>query len=329
MTEISPSVWQQNNNGEWNLYFNTESEVNNQSTNNNIEQNKIKKNNTSLEKNLVLGTLVMTPKGIGHLIKNNEGIGIVKFKENLKDEQFPIKEIKNYFNCFIYDFTNGINIIRLKLKVLGKIEDIFDELEKIQKINRIECNYTLIYKGMSLKKDYNFEQLDLLNNSKFLLLKTNNIKYTISRFSNISQFWFTYSIDGICFSPSQKIKLVGIGLFGSQENKIISSTIKILDGPSITSKIIYEENIEVTPGISKLYAICQIYFSKPIICKQNQDYSVLLYSKTLTNSYYGLQGKNIIEGDRGVNFTFKRIKGRSSGSGIESGNFPEFYYYMH
>ena len=329
MTEISSSVWQQNNNGEWNLYFNTESEVNNLSTNNNIEQNKIKKNNTSLEKNLVLGTLVMTPKGIGHLIKNNEGIGIVKFKENLKDEQFPIKEIKNYFNYFIYDFTNGINIIRLKLKVLGKIEDIFDELEKIKKINRIECNYSLIYKGMSLKKDYNFEQLNLLNNSKFLLLKTNNIKYTISRFSNISQFWFTYSIDGICFSPSQKIKLVGIGLFGSQENKIISSTIKILDGPSITSKIIYEENIEVTPGISKLYAICQIYFSKPIICKQNQDYSVLLYSKTLTNSYYGLQGKNIIEGDRGVNFTFKRIKGRSSGSGIESGNFPEFYYYMH
>lgn len=62
------------------------------------------------------------------------------------------------------------------------------------------------------------------------------------------------------FSPSEKIKLIGIGLFGSNENKTISSTVKILDGPSISSKVIYEENIEIAPGISKLYSISQIYF---------------------------------------------------------------------
>ena len=90
-----------------------------------------------------------------------------------------------------------------------------------------------------------------------------------------------------------------------------------------------QENIEIAPGISKLYSISQIYFSKPILCKQNQDYSIILYSKTLTNSYYGQQGKNIIEGEIGINFTFKRIQGRSSGSGIETGNFPELYYYIH
>lgn len=39
--------------------------------------------------------------------------------------------------------------------------------------------------------------------------------------------------------------------------------------------------------------------------------------------------KNIIEGERGINFTFKRIQGRSSGSGVETGNFPELYYYIH
>lgn len=202
MSEISPSIWQQNEKGEWKLYFNSDLEINNSSSNNNnLEQVKIKKNNY-LENNLILGTLVMTQKGIGRLIKNNEKIGIIRFKQD-KEEQFPINEVNNYFNCFIYDYSNSLNIIRLKLKVLGKIDDIFDELEKIKKINRNECSYSLIYQGMPLKKEYTFEQLNILNNSKFLLLKEKNIKYIVSRFSNISQFWFTYSIDGICFSPSE------------------------------------------------------------------------------------------------------------------------------
>ena len=297
----------------------------NTSSSNNIEQIKIKNNNISA-KNLILGTLVMTPKGIGRLIKSNDNIGILRFKEDIKEEQFPLNKISNNFNCFIYDYSDGINIIRLNLKVLGKIDDIFIELEKLKKINRNEFNYTLVYNGKSLQNEYPFEQLNILNNAKFLLLKANNIKLTLSRFLTVSQYWYTYSVDGICFSSSQKIKLIGIGLYGSHENKIINSTIKILDGPSINSKIIYEENIDISPGISKIYAVSQIFFSKPIICKQNQDYSVILYSKTLTNCYYGQQGKQLIEGEKGVNFTFKRVLGKSSGSGVESGNFPEFYY---
>jgi hypothetical protein len=324
MSEISPSIWQQNEKGDWKLYFNTDMELNTSSSNN-IEQIKIKNNNISA-KNLILGTLVMTPKGIGRLIKSNDNIGILRFKEDIKEEQFPLNKISNNFNCFIYDYTDGINIIRLNLKVLGKIDDIFLELEKLKKINRNEFNYTLVYNGKSLQNEYPFEQLNILNNAKFLLLKANNIKLTLSRFLNVSQYWYTYSVDGICFSSSQKIKLIGIGLYGSHENKIINSTIKILDGPSINSKIIYEENIDISPGISKIYAVSQIFFSKPIICKQNQDYSVILYSKTLTNCYYGQQGKQLIEGEKGVNFTFKRVLGKSSGSGVESGNFPEFYY---
>ena len=289
MSEISPSIWQQNEKGDWKLYFNKNMQLNTSSSNN-IEQIKIKNNNISV-KNLILGTLVMTPKGIGRLIKSNDNIGILRFKEDIKEEQFPLNKISNNFNCFIYDYTDGINIIRLNLKVLGKIDDIFLELEKLKKINRNEFNYTLVYNGKSLQNEYPFEQLNILNNAKFLLLKANNIKLTLSRFLNVSQYWYTYSVDGICFSSSQKIKLIGIGLYGSHENKIINSTIKILDGPSINSKIIYEENIDISPGIIKVYAVSQIFFSKPIICKQNQDYSVILYNKTLTNCYYGQQGK--------------------------------------
>ena len=200
MSEISPSIWQQNEKGDWKLYFNTDMELNTSSSNN-IEQIKIKNNNISA-KNLILGTLVMTPKGIGRLIKSNDNIGILRFKEDIKEEQFPLNKISNNFNCFIYDYSDGINIIRLNLKVLGKIDDIFLELEKLKKINRNEFNYTLVYNGKSLQNEYPFEQLNILNNAKFLLLKANNIKLTLSRFLNVSQYWYTYYVEGICFSSS-------------------------------------------------------------------------------------------------------------------------------
>ena len=330
MTELSPSVWQQDENGDWRLFYNTNLQLNNNSINrnNNNVQQKNKKNNIS-EKNLLLGTLVMTPKGIGRLIKNTEGIGIIRFKDNLADEKFPIGEITNDFNCFIYNYSNGLNIIRLKLKVLGKVDDIFEELEKIKTINRDEINYSLIYKGMILKSDYTFEQLNIQNNCKMLFLIEINIKYTLSRFPDIGQYWYTYSIDGICFIPSQNIKLIGIGLYGSHENKLIDSTLKILEGPTISSNVIYEDNIEISPGTNKNNAITKIFFNKSISCKQEKEYSIILKSKTFSNCYYGQHGKPIIEGEKGVFFSFKRVQGRSSGSGIESGNFPEFYYSIH
>ena len=330
MTEATPSVWQQDQKGEWKLYFNTESELISSQSSSSQEQSKLKKNNNLSEMNLILGTLVMTPKGIGRLIKNNSGICTIRFKEDIQEEQFPVNIISNFFNCFITDFLKGnIDIIRLKLKVSGKVEDIFTELEKLKKINQNENKYFLIFDKKLLKKDYSFEQLNILNNSKFLILRKNKVAYTVSRYINIRQYWYMYNIDGICFSPSQRIKLIGVGLYGSHENKIINGTLKILDGPSTMSKTIIEENVEISPSSNKMGAITSIYFSKPVFCKQNQDYSVILYTKTSANAFYGTNGKSYIDGEKGVGFTFKRVQGKSGGTNVEAGNFPELYYYIH
>lgn len=330
MSEITPSVWQQNMKGEWKLYFNTDSEFISPSSALNQEQSKIKKINNLSEKNLILGTLVMTPKGIGRLLKNNNNTATIRLNQDLKEEYFNIDNISNDFNCFITHYSNGsYDIIRLKLKVAGKVEDLYTELEKIKKINRKENNYLLIYNKNVAKNEYTFEQLNILDNAKFLLLSKNNVAYTISRYANLRQCWYLYSIDGICFSPSQQIKLLGVGLYGSHENKIINGTIKILNGPSTISKVILEENIEINPASSKFNAVTQIFFSKPVFCGKNQDYSVILYTKTNTNTFYGTNGKSYIDGEKGIRFSFKRVQGKTAGTGVDSGNFPEFYYYIH
>lgn len=328
MSDISSSIWQQNGKGDWRLYFNIDSEFVPSSLPN-TDKSKIITHNIS-EHNIFLGTLVMTPSGIGRLIKNDNDLCTIQYTKERNELIFPINKISNYFNCLLFEYNKGnTDIIRLRLKVIGKVEDIFNELEKIKKINREENDYNLVYNGIQLKNDFTFEQLNICNNCKMMLLIKRNILYSISRFSIINKYWFTYSTDGICFSPSKRIILKGIGIFGSYENKKIFGVLKILDGASINCRILYEENIEIPPSETKADAVIKIYLTKPVICKKEQDYSVILFSRNLTNSYCGQGGKSIIEGDNGISFSFKRIQGRSCGTGVESGNFPELYYYEH
>jgi hypothetical protein len=331
MSEVSPSVWHQNDKGEWKLYFNTESVPTSKQATLNQDQSKFKKNNFLSEMNIILGTLVMTPKGIGRIIKSNSGMATIRIKDDENEELFPIGTITNYFNCFIVDYSNcNIDITRLKLKVSGKVEDIFTELTKLNKINPDENNYSLVYNKNKLNNENIFEQLNLMNNAKLLIISKNKIAYSVSRYTIIRQYWYIYSLDGICFSSSQRIKLIGVGLFGSHDNnRIINGTLRILDGSSITSKTIIEENVEVQPSNNKLGDITKIYFPKPVFCGKNQDYSIVLITKTNGNSFYGTNGKAEIEGEKGVFFSFKRVQGKSGGTGIESGNFPELYYYLH
>ena len=161
MSDINPSVWNQDLKGEWKLYFNTNTESISPIVN--IEQSKLKHNYLQ-ENSLILGTLVMTPKGMGRYIKNNKGLCTVRFEEESKEEEFEINKLSNTFNCFLTELSNdNINIIRFKLKVIGKVEDILNELEKLKKINKEENDYSLIYQGKVLKNDFTFEQLNILD----------------------------------------------------------------------------------------------------------------------------------------------------------------------
>ena len=55
----------------------------------------------------------------------------------------------------------------------------------------------------------------------------------------------------------------------------------------------------------------------------------MFQTKVNTNTFYGSNGKPFIDGEKGVSFSFKRVLGKSGGTGVETGNFPELYYYLH
>ena len=92
-------------------------------------------------------------------------------------------------------------------------------------------------------------------------------------------------------------------------------------------QVFYEEPVEVPAAPDQNNSITQIIFKKPVNLKPQIDYTIQLICTNYCYLYYGGGGKNTTEGEKGVEFSFKYTLGSSHGSGIESGNFPEFYYY--
>ncbi len=45
-------------------------------------------------------------------------------------------------------------------------------------------------------------------------------------------------------------------------------------------------------------------------------------------TYFGSKGKNVVEGENGINFTFKQVIGNNGRTSVNLGNFPELFYYL-
>lgn len=330
--KVKDSIWEQNEEGKWNLYFN-------------IEEKQEKEDFSSIRiKNpdtLKLGTLVMSPNGMGRLIKIEQNFGYIKQKEDPIEKKYSLEKLSTNFYCFIYFLKKPIEEnIRLKLKVSGKIEDIFIKLENIKKINYSSINnndsnikYILFTKGIKISSDNDnkkitFEQLNLQNNSKFIFTEEIDNKYKISRFTEISESGRSLSIDEISFSVSQKIRLRGIGIFSSNEGKTLNSCIEIFEGNNFDEQSsIYDQRFDIPPASSKLNPVFHVNFYRPINLKENQDYVIILITKNSWEScYLGEKEQNVIEGEKGVKFSFNQALHFFRINSYRTRNFPEFYY---
>ena len=56
------------------------------------------------------------------------------------------------------------------------------------------------------------------------------------------------------------------------------------------------------------------------------DYCIIFYAGTNERICFGNGGKEIVEGDKGVNFTFKKVSDVNLFSNVINRNFPEIYY---
>ena len=323
MNPIKQSIWRQDTKGEWKLFFNTEYPQ--------IEIENTQKQKSYINKinpkTLNLGTLVMTPDGIGRLLKIENQTAKITMSKTKKEEHYPIDKISNYFVSLIKVYDKEIsNWFRINLPVNGNVETLKKILIEMKIVDLQISDYLLVTNGTELKDEYTFEQLSLKSNCKILLCGQKLINCKVNRFNQVLNWWYSYNMDGITFSCNKKIKLTGVGMYGSHEGKTQNGTLKIYENDSPTN-LLCEEIIEILPSADQSSAVIPINFKKPIVIKQNIDYTIQFQCSNYCYLYYGNGGIATVEGEKGVEFYFKFTQGSAHGTNVQSGNFPELYYY--
>ena len=324
MNQIKQSIWKQDQNGEWKLFFNTE--INN--TVGELEQKQKSHGiNQINQKILNLGTLVMTPEGIGRLLKIENEIGTIKISKTKQELNFPLNKISNNFVALIKVYDKEIsNWFRITLPVNGNIETLKKIIIEMKIIDLSISDYLLVTNGTELKDEFTFNQLNLKSNCKILLCGQKLVNCKVNRFHHTLNWWYSYNTDGITFSCNKKIKLTGVGMYGSHEGKTQNGTLKIYEN-EIPTNLLCEEIIEILPSADQSSAVIPINFKKPIVIKQNIDYTIQFQCSNYCYLYYGNGGVSTVEGEKGVEFYYKFTQGSTYGTNVQSGNFPEFYYY--
>ena len=330
---LKQSIWRQTQDGDWKLFFNTDAKIDNPEENEGQTaipkfQNEIN-SNQGTKRVLKMGSLVMTPKGIGRLIRLDENISKVKFLKTDTEENFDVSKISSEFFIFIkvLEVTYS-SWYRITVPANGTVEQLKKLIEHLNIYDTSKSNYVLVFNGMELKDEFFFDQLDIKPNAKMLISGMKMSESKIQRFGNVYDWWYTYSSDGISFFTNKKIRLIGVGMYGSHENKTQNGVLSIYKGnTSNQGGTLYEENIEILPAPDKTNSIISIYFKKPVVINAFDEYTILFMASNYCYTYYGNDGKPQYNCSNGVEFNFKFTLGSSHGSTCESGNFPEFYFY--
>lgn len=342
------SKWTQTQEGDWKLFFNTNKKFDDEKQTKKAISSSVKFNTNSTMNKLKLGCKVMTPLGIGTLLKMEEKEAMVKF---IKEE----KTVSFQPSVVCYEFPINLKIAsnefgswyRLYVPANGDVAMLRKLIDKLQIIDTVNCDYTLINKAMDLRDSSTFEQLQIKSDEKFLLCGMKKIEQKLSRFDKIADYWYC-NPDSIVFSVSRKIKLTAIGIYSSMDGLIQNGNIKVSEvegdargrrnrrgrsrslattdhgAGNYRETLIFEQPATVQVAIDRTNPITRVDLDKPVTIKPHQDYKVEFSCSNPSEVFFGTGGKATALGDKNVEFYFKQSMHSSS---QVQGNFPDFYYF--
>lgn len=160
--DLETSVWRQSLNGRWLMNFNNKLQT--------IEELPKTSFDSANKRPLSVGSLVMTPKGIGRLLKIDEMNARVKFLKNEEEENFERSTVSNDFHVYLKILNaDSSSWYRITVPSNGTTEMIKKAIEELKMVDMDAYNYVLIYQGKELADNLFFDQLDFKPNSKILM----------------------------------------------------------------------------------------------------------------------------------------------------------------
>lgn len=319
---VKTPSWVLDQNGKWELYFNNAEMTAKKEETEEIEVEKLEGMKRSDD--LVLGTLVMTPDGIGRLVKTDEATSTVKFIQSEKQTNYRTNEVANFFKVLIKCVdSKSQQWLSFKVPANGSV-DLLKALISTALESQIS-SFTLIYNGVEMEDDKFFDQLNIKSCATILMYKMNEKAGMLDRFTTSYTYWYSYANDGLGFSTDKNCKLTGIALWGSHESKIQNLTVKVLEGTWQNHSILFEDTVMVPAAPNQNDSKMPTMFKKKIRIKANTKYIIHTMAKDYCYMYYGGGGKKIIE-ENGVTWTFEHVAGSPFGTSGDTGNIPRIYF---
>lgn len=281
-------------------------------------------------KNETKGSLVYTPNGYGIIqnIKPDQSLITVKVSNEIQD--YNKNDVANEVPvCLTYISNSGRREDKTILSIHATAKDVVERIENNED-GESSVGARIFYQGKELSKtSETLEKMGVVPFSKFLVVSSLGKPYAVKRFTTVYQGWgySASSVDGVTFSPSRDIRVIGYGIYRPEGDTTVTGIAKFCAGNDAKGVAILSKEVSIvkSPGDpeDKVY---RFMFDRQIKVKSGEQYCCVTEFKT-GNSYYGSNGVPSVTGDQDIIFTFSECTGSFNGTGPSSGQIPEIYYY--
>ena len=278
------------------------------------------------------GSVIYTPKGYGIIQAYLPDTDTTSVKVEGTVYDFEKREIMNEIPIQVFFMKDSTKVLEtIMMPISSTTSDLITRVENSCLQEEEEGNdVKLYYKGKELEKTVDsLEKLKIIPHSKFLALPTLGKPLYMNRFPTINEGWYydQSSIDGVCITPSKRIKLKGFSVYRGTKGAPLNATVEIIQGDNTKGSILYSEsfNVERNSGGTdeKIY---QVMLKKTLTFDEGSSFS-LTFRCQGGQTFYGSGGITPVTGEGGVTFTFKECTGAHNGTSASSGQFPELFYY--
>jgi len=188
----------------------------------------------------------------------------------------------------------------------------------------------IFYKGKELNKsNETIEKMGVTPFCKFLIISSMGKPLVATRFPTTNQGWgySSTSVDGVSFSASRDIRVIGFGIYTPENDVIVTGSAKFVSGNDAKGPIIFQKEVQLAKSVDN--PECKVWrfmFDRPMRVKANDVHCCVVELRN-GNTHYGSGGNNSSIGEQDVVFTFAECVGSVNGTGPCSGQIPEVYYY--
>ena len=277
------------------------------------------------------GSLIYTPDGYGIIQDIDTFTKKFSVKINNKIAEYSNEDIVSDIPITLRFVSSSVNHDdKITVPVYSTSSDLVEKIEASVE-GGSSFSTKIFFKGREMvKATDSLEKLGIYPDSKIMVLSSLGKPFLVNRFVTVNQGWgYSNSCDGITFSASKEIAVMGFGIYSSETEKTsLNCVAKFIQGNDAKNPPIFSKDIVITKDENDPEnKIFRFYFDKPYKVKSGDSYSCVIEIRS-GNSHYGSSGTSTVTGESDVVFSFTDCSGSVNGTSCSSGQIPEVYYFV-